>query len=321
MRKTIKNILSLTVFICVLSAPIVAFSGVVDKVIVVINDEVITQREFDRAFGPIQQSYEANFKGEELKGRLEEARKQLLDQLVNTKLIVSLAKAEKIKVDEGELDERIERVKSYYPSEDEFLRALSAKGTNLTEFEKELKEQMLGQKLVEKEVANKIVITPAEIRDVYGKNKEQLVLPKRVKLRGIMVRKTADEAGNKEAREKMDKIVSDLKKGRVFESLAKDRSEGPYAANGGDMGNISPGQMIPEIDEVVFALKEGQTSDVVESNIGYHIFLAEEIEESRQAEFDEVSDFIKGEIYKRKFEENLVKWIEEKRENAYISYK
>ncbi|MGB3081418.1 MAG: peptidylprolyl isomerase [Candidatus Omnitrophota bacterium] len=321
MRKMIKDILSLAVFLCVLLASATAFSGVVDKVIVVVNDEVITQREFDRAFGSVKQTYEANFKGEELEKRLEGARKQLLEQIVNSKLIVSLARAEKIEVDEEELGGRLERVKSFYSSEDEFLRALSAKGTNLTEFEKELKEQMLGQKLVEKEVANKIVITPAEIRDVYGKNKEQLVIPKRVKLRGIMVRKATDEAGNKEAQEKIDKIVSDLKKGRVFESLARDRSEGPYAATGGDMGYVSPGQMIPEIDGVVFALKEGQISDVVESNIGYHVFLVDQIEESREAGFDEVSDFIKGEIYKRKFEENLVKWIEEKRENAYISYK
>ena len=319
--KKMKKFLFAFAFICVLLSCATAFSGVVDKVIAVVNDEVITQREFDKAFSPMKQGIEGNFQGEEREQRLDIVRKQLLEQMINTKLIVSLAKAEKAEVDEDALSERIGRIKAYYNSEDEFLKALNSKGTNLTEFEKELREQMLGQAIVEKEVASKIVITPAEIHDAYNKNKEQLVLPQRVKLRGIMVRKADDEAGNNEARAKMNKIVSDLKKGRVFKTLASERSEGPYAKDDGDMGWVSPGQMLPEIDEVVFSLNKDDVSGVLETTIGYHIFFAEDIEEPREAEFSEVSDFIRGQIYRKRFEENLAKWIEEKRKNAYVSYK
>jgi parvulin-like peptidyl-prolyl isomerase len=68
-------------------------------------------------------------------------------------------------------------------------------------------------------------------------------------------------------------------------------------------------------------MKEGEVSGIVETNIGYHVFLVEKVEDPRQAELTEVSDFVRGEIFNRKFGEKLSKWLEEKRKNAYISYK
>ena len=78
-----------------------------DKVIVVVNDEVVTQREFDRVFTPIKTAYESNFQGEELEKRVEAARKGVLDQLVDAKLIISLAKKKSLKINEEELKKRV----------------------------------------------------------------------------------------------------------------------------------------------------------------------------------------------------------------------
>ncbi|MEA3489119.1 MAG: peptidylprolyl isomerase [Candidatus Omnitrophota bacterium] len=297
-----------------------SFAEIIDKVIVVVNDEVVTQREFDRAFMPVRISYEANFKGEEFKRRLAIAREGLLEQLVNSKLAVSIAKKKDMKINEEELKKRIESVKSYYGSEEEFLQALSAKGTNLTEFKREIRDQMLAQELVDKEVAATIVIAPADIRDLYEKNKDKLVSPEQVKVRGIMVRKS-DDPENEEARKKIDKIISDFDKGMDFATVATEQSEGPYAKGGGDMGYVASGQTIKEIDEVIFKLKEGERSDIVESNMGYHVFLVEEKAEARPLKLEEVSDFLKQQLFMKEFEKKLMAWLEEKRKNAYISYK
>ncbi len=319
-RRILRPLLCAVLFYCLFSACDFARAEVVDKVLVVVNDEVVTQREFNRAFSPIKKSYESSFEGEELKKRLEEARKNLLEQLINSKLAVSLAKKEEIEIDEEELSERIDKVKSYYVSEEAFLQTLSAKGTNLTEFEQEMREQILAQKLVEKEIASKIVITPAEIKDLYDKNKESLVSPDSVKVRGIMIRRgdPSEEAGE---RKKIEDIVSELKKGGDFAALAIERSEGPYASNGGDMGYVVPGQLLEEIDDVIFKMQKGELSDVVETRIGYHVFLVEDVQKSRPLELGEVSDFLREQLYMKRFEEGLVKWLEEKRKNAYISYK
>ncbi|MBD3426160.1 MAG: hypothetical protein GF409_02895 [Candidatus Omnitrophica bacterium] len=294
--------------------------AVVDKVIVVVNDEVVTQREFDRMFIPVKRSYEANFKGAELERRVEAARKGLLEQLINSKLAVSLAKKDKIKVDEDEVQDRIDTVKEYYASEEEFLQALDDKGTNLTEFKKEIRDQMLAQKLVEKEVASKIVITPGDLQELYTKNRDKLIAPEAAKVRSIMIRKK-DVAGDESGRQKMKGIIEQLDEGKDFADMAKEVSEGPYAQNGGDMGYVPKGQTLPEIDEAIFSLGENERSRMIESPVGYHVFLVEEVRESRPLEFDEVSDFLRQQLYGKRFQEELVKWLEEKRKDAYISYK
>ncbi len=305
---------------CLLAGGGAAYAGAIDKVIAVVNDEVVTQREFDRAFLPIRQSYEGHFKGEELERRLEELRKEFLEQLVNSKLVISLAKKEEIKIDEEELKSRIERIKAFYDSEEDFLRALSVKGTNLSEFREELREQMLAQKLVEKEVAAGIVITPGEVRDLYEKNRDKLMAPKKVKARTIMIRKT-DGSAEVDQRRRIEEIVSELESGKDFASLAAERSEGPYAENGGDMGFVIPGQMLKEIDDAIFSLEKGDVSGIVETSMGYHVFLAEDTEEPRPLGLEEASDFLREQLFMKRFEEEMAGWIEEKRKHAYISYK
>ena len=305
-----------------LTVPLGTFShaAVADKVIIVVNDEVITQREFDRAYAQIKNAYEANFKGEELQRRLAGANEGLKEQLINSKLAVSLAKKQDLKIDQDELEARINKIKAFYPTEEEFLKALNDRGTNLTEFEREIKDQMLAQKIVEQEVSANIVITPADVKDLYEKNKEQLVAPKRVKLRGILVRKTTERKDD-DSKKMANKLRSKAKKPEDFAVVATESSEGPYAAEGGEMGYVVPGQMLPEIDEVIFNMKTGQVSDVLETDVGYHIFLAEEVEEPRNLAYDEVSDFLREQLFMKRFQEDLVKWLQEKRKNAYISYK
>jgi len=296
------------------------YSEVVDKVIVVVNDEVITQREFDRAFRPISDSYKANFEGEELEKRLKEVKQAFMEQLINTKIAISEAKKKNIEIDEAGLEERITRIKGMYGSEEIFLQALNEKGTNLTEFTKDIRDQMMAQKLVESEIASKIVITPSEISDLYTKNKEQLISPQRVKIKGIMVRKD-EEAPAQNSRKKIEDVQANLIKGADFSETAKQFSEGPYAAEGGEMGYVVRGQLLEEMDEIIFSAKKNDVTDIIETRIGYHIFIIEDVEEPRNLELTEVSDFLKGQIFRKRFEQSLLEWLEEKRKNAYISYK
>ncbi|MBR9703245.1 hypothetical protein GOV10_04360, partial [Candidatus Woesearchaeota archaeon] len=118
---------------------------VVDKVIIVVNDEVVTQREFDRAHAQMRNEFEKRFRGEDLNKRLEAAPEIVKEQLINSKLAISLAKKKKLKIDKDELNERIDKIKAYYPTEEVFLQALNERGTNLTELEREIEDEMLAQ--------------------------------------------------------------------------------------------------------------------------------------------------------------------------------
>ena len=295
------------------------FSEVVDKVIAVINDEVLTQREFNRTFEPLKQQIKERFEGKELQENIEMAKKDILEQLVSSKLIISLAKAKNVEIDEAELEERIDKIKAYYASEQEFLMTLNEKGMNLSEFEREIKDKMIAKKLVETEVASKIVITPGEIQELYNKNKEQLMTLPGVKTRGILIRK--DVENEAEVKKKLKEVQKELKSGKDFAEVATKYSEGPYQDKGGDMGILGKGQVLKELDEVIFSLKEGETSDLIETSVGYHIVMVEKIYPSRQLELSEVSDYLRNQIFMKTFQENLYNWIQEKRKDAYIAYK
>jgi len=147
-----------------------------------------------------------------------------------------------------------------------------------------------------------------------------MIAPKQAKVRTIMVRKT-DDRKDEDSRKKMESILPKAKKTDDFASLAKEESEGPYSDEGGDMGYIMPGQTVDEIDSVIFSLTKGEVSDVVETPIGYHIFYIEDMREPRTLELAEVSDFLREQLFMRKFQEELVKYLKENREKAYISYK
>jgi parvulin-like peptidyl-prolyl isomerase len=317
-NKGIKYFLFALTALCVSTASVPVFAGVVDKVIVVVNDEVVTQREFDRQFSFVEERYKERYNGKELEEQLEKARKAFLEQMIDSKVAVSIAKKKKVEIDENELADRIRKIRSYYGSEEEFLKALNEKGTNLTEFERGIREQMLAQKVVEEEITPKIVITPADVRELYEQNKENIVSPRRVKTRAIMIRKTDNARDDKK---RLGNAQLALNNNRDFAEVAKKLSEGPYASKGGEIGYIAPGQMLQEIDQTVFSLKKGEVSEVVETNVGYHIFRVEDIEEPKQLELAEVSDFLRNELYKKRFAEELVEWLKEKRKNAYISYK
>ncbi len=318
-KKSLRSLVSVAVFLSFSLGSAGSLHGeIMDKVLVVVNEEVVTQRDFDRIFIPIERNFMTTYDGKELERQLEIARAALLEQLINSKLTISLAKGAEVKIDEEELQSRVGKVRAYYDSEETFLQVLNAKGTNLTEFNKEIREQMLAQAFVEQEISGKIVVTPVELKGLYNKNKEKFVASHKVKVRSIMIRKTKDREMDKA---KIDGIIEELKRGRNFVDFAKEASEGPYAAEGGDMGFVSRGQVLEEMEKAIFDTKAGELSDAVETHIGFHVFLIEEVQKPRTLAFTEVSDFLREQLYMKRFEENLVEWLKEKRENAYIAYK
>ena len=121
------------------------------------------------------------------------------------------------------------------------------------------------------EVGSNIVITPREIRDLYDKNEAQLIAPKRALVSSIAVKKS-ENPDDTAPKLKIERLKRELDGGADFAELAKAESEDPYATNGGEMGYVAPGQTIKEIDSVVFDLNDGEVSDIVETQIGYHLF-------------------------------------------------
>jgi len=126
---------------------------------------------------------------------------------------------------------------------------------------KKITEQILVQTLIEREILDKVKVSDEETEKYYAENKNDFTEKEQVHLFNILV----------ETEEEAQDILERLKTGADFSEIAKEKSTGPSAAQGGDLGYLSKGTIIPEIEEVVFALEAGEMSEVVKTEYGFHI--------------------------------------------------
>lgn len=196
--------------------------------------------EVDSILNYYRQIQNIDFTKEENKEMLKNIQKQTLDSLIENEILKEQTRKYKLKVTSQEVDEEYNKIVETSGGEEQFLQTLKTY-YNWTpqEFKQKVKIQLLKNKL-EEAVAK-------------------------------------DDEVNKEARDKIEGILRDLKAGASFAELAKEFSEDGSAVNGGDLGFTSRGSGLPsEFEEAAFALEEGQLSDVVKTKLGYHIIKLEE---------------------------------------------
>ena len=126
---------------------------------------------------------------------------------------------------------------------------------------KKMTEQILVQALIEREILNKVKVNDEEVLEYYEQNKDSFTEKEQVHLYNILL-ETEEEAQN---------VLEQLKAGEDFSEIAIEKSSGPSAAQGGDLGYLSKGTIIPEIEEVIFALEVEELSEVVKTDFGFHI--------------------------------------------------
>ncbi len=212
--------------------------------------------------------------------RVAEVREEILTRLIDAKVVVQEAKRQKIKVTPEELNQAIENavneVKARMGSEIKFREQMEKEG--LTEeklrerYRKELEQQLLAMKLVDKEIRSKIEVTDEDVANFFKERKADL--PKRppeVTLAQIVVVPEADSTVERESRTRAQEVLAAVKSGQSFERLAAQYSEDPSAENGGDVGFFAKGDFEPGFEKAAFGLEPGGVSGLVRSRFGYHI--------------------------------------------------
>lgn len=298
-----------------------SFSVVVDKIVVVVNDEVITQREVAQLLVPLYGQYKKEYTGKRLERKILEAEDKILDQLIDDKLILSEAKGQGIEIMNKEIENKLQNIKDKFETEERFRSALAEQNISLSELRNRLKHDLMKQKLVHKVMGWKVVITPIEVREYYDNYVEDFANPEKAKVLNILIKKEKEGRTKEEARFLIEMIKKLMNKGEEFEVLAREYSEGPNAKKGGSLGLIEKGEMRKEIDNAVFSLAPGEVSDIIESPIGYHIFKVTERIPEEITDFNVVKEEIEELIYRERINKNLKKWLKELRKNAYISIK
>ncbi|MGQ9473330.1 MAG: peptidylprolyl isomerase [Candidatus Caldatribacteriaceae bacterium] len=197
--------------------------------------------------------------------------KDLLEQLIRQTLLVQEAKKNNLESDPGV----VKRLES-------------------------LKKQVLVSEFIRREIIEKVKVDDEEIEKEYNANPTLYTEPERVKVSHIMV----------SSKERAEEVLAELKSGKPFEQVAKEKSESPDASSGGAMGYVRKGDLDQEIEKVVFELAPGSFSDIVETSYGFHIFLVSEHLKPRLKELSEVKEEIIARLTPQKQQEVFDKMIE-----------
>jgi len=156
------------------------------------------------------------------------------------------------------------------------------KDNDVLEQIKKMTEQILVQVLIEREILDKVDVNDEEVSEYYEENKVSFTEKEQIHLYNILL----------ESEEEAQDILEQLKAGGDFSEIAKEKSTGPSAAQGGDLGYLTKGTIIPEIEEVVFALEVEELSEVVKTDFGFHILKITEKKPETVKALEEVKEEI-----------------------------
>jgi peptidyl-prolyl cis-trans isomerase C len=183
-----------------------------------------------------------------------------------------------------------------------------------------IQADLIIQNLIQQEVIAKMTVSDEEAQGFYEERKDQFNEPEQVQASHIiiLVKPEATQEEKDVARKKIEDILAQVKAGEDFAELAKEHSEGPSKDRGGDLGFFTRDKMVKPFADAAFALNEGEISDIVETQYGYHIIKVTGRKPQRQIPFDEVKEQIKQSLLKQKTNTEMSNWIAELRENATI---
>ena len=275
-----------------------------------VNESGITSDQLQSAFLNAISRYDDKTLSSLDQSAIVSFKKNILGQLIDYELLYQQAQKEKIKISNDDINLEIDKIKDNFSSPEEFDEALKANNITLVRLKEDIKRQLMINSILE-ETRNQISISDEELLEYYNENKDSFLEPEQVHARHILV-ETEEEANN---------LLLQLKEGLTdFAELAKEKSIGPSAPSGGDLGFFARGQMVKEFEEAAFSLEPGDISGVVQTQFGYHIIKCEEKKEEHSPTFEEAKERISNTLKYQRENEAISALTSKLREEAVIVY-
>ncbi len=238
-----------------------------------VGGQEISQRKLQTAIDHYLQQQGTNVGAIRDPNRFKAIREKVLDVLIGQELLWQAAQNENIIANDDEINQAFEQYRAKFDNEVSFNIKLQAGDCDNTTFRENLKHQLSAQKWIEKFVLNGVSVSDAEVHAFYLVNKQQFTKPETIRARHILVKVepgSSDEA-RQNALERLKEIKREIDSGAEFETLAREKSQGPSAAKGGDLGYFGRGQMVAPFENAAFELAPGEVSGIVETRFGFHL--------------------------------------------------
>jgi peptidyl-prolyl cis-trans isomerase SurA len=325
--------------------PGLAAGQVVEEIVTRVNGQIITRSEYQRSKDQLRDDVKQQDPANADK-LYAEREKDVLRDLVDQQLLLEKGKDLGITGD-TELIKRLDSMRKDMKLEtmEELEKAATAQGISYEDF-----KQNITQKVIGEEVGSHLSISKEEEQQFYDEHKSELEQPESIKLSEILIApqkpaadksapaggggdaKTPDAAADpaKQAAEtaalaaaeaKADDVLKQIRAGANFDDMAKKFSDGPSAAQGGDLGAFKRGTLAKELEDRTFAMKSGDVTDVIRTKQGYVILKVTNHQVAGIPSMKDVEPKLQDALYMQKLQPALRAYLTKLREDAYIDYK
>ena len=252
--------------------------------------------------------------------QLPDFKKYVINGMIEEEILFQESQAKKIEVDTKAVDEAFNNIKKGFPTEEEFDKVLTTNNLTQARLKQRISRDNAIRKLIDTQIADKIQITDQEGQSFYKDHPDYFKTPEQVKASHILVKldKDANESDQTKAQTEIKDIQKQLKDGKVFSDLAKEFSDCPSKEKGGDLGFFGHGQMVKPFEDAAFALKVGETSDIVKTQFGYHLIKVTEKKPESKVSYDDSKEKIMNHLKREKVEKDTGAYIEKLKQNAKI---
>ena len=327
-----KRIALISCFVCLAATALYA-NSIVEEIIARVNNQIITRSEYQREQEQLKQEVQQQDPANADKV-LSERKKDVLRGLIDQQLLLEKGKDLGITAD-TELVKKLDEMRKQMnlDSMEDLEKAAQSQGVSYEDFKQNLRNQIITQQVIGREVGSHLSISKEEEEKFYNEHKSDMEHPEQIKLSEILIAPekpagkngsdgaAADEAQLAAAQAKAEQILADIRKGASFEDLAKKNSSGPTAAQGGDLGYFKRGTLAKELEDKTFAMKPGDVSDVIRTKQGFVILKVSEHQQAGIPTMKEVEPRLQDAIYMQKLEPALRAYLTKLREDAYIDIK
>ncbi len=301
-----------------------AHAATVDRIIAVVNNDIITENELESAFALVQKRIEASYKGSDRDKVIAEGRMHVLSRMIDGKLIEQRAAKQGLTVRDEEVMAAIKDLLDKRNIQmDDFLKTLEREGSTFDAYKREIRDQMVRMRLLRREIRLGIMVTDEEIGDYYVKHREDYEGKESFRIKQILLLapENQDRARRAKRLEDAESIRKRLKDGESFDLLAARFSQGPAAAAGGDIGFVEAGTMLPEVDQAAERLKIDEISEVIASPVGFHIIKVLDKRGGGKKPIEAIREEIKTKLEDEKTEKKYEQWIGDLRRQSRIEIK
>jgi peptidyl-prolyl cis-trans isomerase SurA len=347
-RMTKKKFLCVCVVLAVLPVVLNA-DTVVEEIIARVNNSIITRSDFDRSKSQIKDEMKQQEPSATEKDFSEKERDVLRD-LIDQQLLIDKGKDLGLSAD-TELIKKLDEMRKQMNLEslDDLEKAAQAQGISYEDFKQNMRNQIITQQVIGREVGGHLNITKEEEQKFYEEHKSEMEQPEQIRLSEILVATSkpssitpvkdpaappsatentkaaeptpplapaADDLAAAEA--KANALHDQIQKGAAFDEVAKKSSDGPSAAQGGDLGLFKRGTLSKELEDRTFAMKAGDITEPIRTKQGFVILKVTEHQQAGVPTMKQMEPRIQDALYYQKLQPALRAYLKKLREEAFI---